>query len=361
MDDPADSISAAKFSESDKDYILGHMIMDIEGDGIYGCVAPYLCMDCANHVDEARNGAHHSLLCGTSRHRSPGNFQYVCIALSTWNAAGLFCADLDKYSRKLKVLEDLLTRVDICGIQETHDNYENPAAYVQQRFKAHMLFRSFIDQSKGGILTLIQHDYIQLFNTYKEHHLVMGRIHVVELVSAMVLVLVVNVHLETDGSTSSKIEMLKQLHDFIATRSGAHVFMLGDRNFVLANEDRVQLRTGEFVGQKCRIGELWQEQFGNFDELYQPDPTRFPGGMKGTAARLDRIYQTASLENYAILDVKVATQGIFKDTYLSDHLPVVAKVSLKEVSQRKVHPQMTKHPDYAEIVQNMFRTTVFSK
>jgi len=220
-----------------------------------------------------------------------------------------------------------------------------------------------LDQSKGGLFTFIRHEYISFFDEVIEHHIFDGRIFVVELKCAELVVMIVNVHLEAGNDhEDGKIDMLEGLHDFLHGFEHAHIFAFGDWNFVLDKADRINIRSGDNVGKMCKVGQCWCDHFNSFDELHQPDATRFPGftSVNATAARLDRLYQTAYLENYALLDIKTSTVGIFKDTYLSDHLPVLTTISEKQIRNMKVKPDTAKDPRFIAEVQAMVDNTSFS-
>ena len=188
---------------------------------------------------------------------------------------------------------------------------------------------------------------------------------IVELASEHERIFVTNVHLEDESNeTDSQCKMLDLLRGFMDRHDGGHFFIMGDWNFITSRTDRISIRSGQPCGSLCSAGRKWMTEFqGGLDELFQPDPTRFPGNQSqnASAARLDRIYQSSRLESYAIFDSKVSTHGIYKDSYLSDHLPVIASMRIKASRTRSINRLWPSHPFYVQQVQKMANDTTSSK
>ena len=113
-----------------------------------------------------------------SEHRHPymGNFSIV-----SWNAAGLFCQDLDRYQRKLNYIVELVLKYDIVFIQETHDEvfddglarHDHLGSLVDHHAR---LYFSADSSRTGGILTIISHEFLDKFRQTQLVDIVRGRI-----------------------------------------------------------------------------------------------------------------------------------------------------------------------------------------
>ena len=138
-----------------------------------------------------------------------------------------------------------------------------------------------------------------------------------------------------DEAFMNKIHMIERMKRFISSCGAATtVFILGDFNFTLREEDRLNLDSGLMTGKECGLAQSWNFHFGDFAELHQPNFTRYPGGsMSGSAAKLDRIHANLEDEAYYIFDIRNGTTSRFPDE-LSDHIGVFSSLSVKNCHEK---------------------------
>ena len=178
----------------------------------------------------------------------------------------------------------------------------------------------------------LRQSYVNMFEGMESFELVPGRILAVSLHIGQLRILFICGHIFTNpNDVGQRRSMLQTVSDFIAGRVHHLIFILGDFNFVVEQNDRTDLSTGLAIGRQCSVAKFWVDHFWQFDELHQQSHTRFPGNLTEgrSSARLDRIYCNAPLEAFALWEVQAATLGQLPDAYLSDHLPVVARIAYK--------------------------------
>ena len=271
--------------------------------------------------------------------------KFLDLVVYTWNAAGLFCTDIFKLKAKFKYIQRLFKDGTVIAFQETHDDGDTSCYDLMQLYVDSFIFvRSSLSSAAGGVMMVFRRSYIDLFEEKTEYRLIPGRLLAVILKHGMTRMMFICIHLHTtNNDNDSKLEFLRILKDFIKGNIDCYIFILGDFNFVLEQQDRTDLNTGLSVGRLCSVGRYWNEHFDGFDELHQQSHTRFPNvfSESRSSARLDRIYCNAPLEAFALWEVHVGTLDLLpepylQDTFLSDHIPVVAKMGYK--NQRSQFP-----------------------
>eukprot|EP00972_Heterocapsa_arctica_P087592 12915136-Heterocapsa_arctica.AAC.1 len=75
---------------------------------------------------------------------------------------------------------------------------------------------------------------------------------------------------------SDQILHAKALAPVMQVPISCSVFVLGDFNFEMDLEDRVNLKTGRAGGKAGQLADVWLSKFGSLAELHQSDPTRAP-------------------------------------------------------------------------------------
>ena len=301
-----------------------------------GCQPGTLCPRC---VDELWNvweeGA--KLLksaCSQEQDEDHSFGSFLNVTVYTWNAAGLFCNDIFKMKAKLDYVGSWLCKGTVIAFQETHDDGDAATHNFESLYSNTFIFvRSALTRAAGGVMLAIKKSYVDRFCSKEEYVLIDGRMVAITLRHSHFNVCFICVHLQaTPNDPDHKILMLKTLLDFVRGVADCYVFICGDFIFITDSCDRTDLTTGMSVGRLCKVGKFWNEHFYSFDELHQQSHTRFPTEAidAGSSARLDRIYCNAPLEAFALWDVHVSTLGILHNAYISDHIPVVARIGLRE-------------------------------
>jgi exonuclease III len=259
---------------------------------------------------------------------------FLNVTVYTWNAAGLFCNDIFKMKAKLDYVGSWLCKGTVIAFQETHDDGDAATHNFESLYSDTFIFvRSALTRAAGGVMLAIKKSYVDRFCSKEEYVLIDGRMVAITLRHSHFNVCFICVHLQaTPNDPDHKILMLKTLLDFVRGVTDCYVFICGDFNFITDSCDRTDLTTGMSVGRLCKVGKFWNEHFYSFDELHQQSHTRFPTEAidAGSSARLDRIYCNAPLEAFALWDVHVSTLGILHNAYISDHIPVVARIGLRD-------------------------------
>ena len=135
-----------------------------------------------------------------------------------------------------------------------HDDFDSDAWYLESvKGQGFAFFRSSLSSAAGGLLIMIDNTYLALFESYSSFDIVPGRVLAVEMKSNGANVTVINVHVHGhNNDEASKLEIMRLLLNFIQQRRNHTVFLLGDWNFILSNDDRINLSTGELCDGNAR-------------------------------------------------------------------------------------------------------------
>jgi hypothetical protein len=219
-------------------------------------------------------------------------------------------------------------------LQETPDDGDSQLLPISHEFKHDFVpFRSPLNASTGGLLTLIPKDVAGSYHRHTFDEIIPGRLTCVTFHTEESGIVIVNVHIEGDEfrDTDGKIRFLKALGHFLAQRQELTMFVGGDFNLVTDRSDRVSLRDGTLCGNPGCVYDAWLDLFPFLAEHVQDSLTRFPriNSAMDSAARLDRIYSNAAVEVEAIMNIRSATIGQLPDSFVSDHLAVVSRMVYK--------------------------------
>eukprot|EP00972_Heterocapsa_arctica_P031631 4658563-Heterocapsa_arctica.AAC.1 len=132
------------------------------------------------------------------------------------------------------------------------------------------------------------------------------------------------------------------------------VSVLGDFNFEMDLEDRVNLKTGRACGKAGQLADAWLSESGSLAELHQSDPTRAPltiGAIR-TASRTYCIYCSLRASVLRDMDISVHAIGsaLCAQGRCSDHVPVAALLRSRQKSPcllvKRIAPWICKHPAF---------------
>ena len=295
-----------------------------------GCRPGDLCERCVDEFNKVWEQGAQQIGCMGGNACLSHHSKLLEVVLCTWSAAGLFCDDVLKMKAKFEYADKLLTKGTVVAFQETHDDGDTASLHLEQMYLDLFVFiSSALSSAAGGVIIAIRKTYLGLFEKREDYHLIPGRMLAVVLRHGGYFVMFVCVHLHADpNDNNQKVGMLKVLREFLKDKNHYNVFILGDFNFILDQCDRTDLASGRSIGKLCTVGKYWREHFDVFDELHQQSHTRFPSDLAAnrSSARLDRIYWNAPLEAFALWHIQAATFGMLPNVYLSDHVPVIAKV-----------------------------------
>lgn len=236
---------------------------------------------------------------------------------------------------KLSFVETMASKYDVIAVQEAHDDGECGRHLQQLLRQSHTCFWNPLDASgrAGGTAMLGKRHLLQFFDEVECHNVVPGRYQLLSAEGRLGCLQVVNVHLEPAASECDHHRHLEQLRARCYGPCEAAVYILGDFNFETCAGDRVNMLTGQPCGTPGRLAELWDNSFGGYAELHQPDPSRAPrpGGSVSTASRIDRVHsslQSSVLCDFAI-DVRTVGAAFQSFTRLSDHVAVTCTIAVR--------------------------------
>ena len=323
-----------------------------------GCQPGSLCGSCSQYVIDSYDKVMKEV---ELRMHEDGNVEAthllgMLVKIFSWNSAGLMCHDIEKYKNKRNYIRGKSKLCDVICIQETHEGDDTDLGDIRVIWgHEYFIFSSSVSNSTGGVLIMIRRSLISRAQSYEKVVIVAGRILAIEVRFEKRVTCYINIHLHSDdGTNNGKINMLKLLKNYIDARKGYFIYIIGDFNFVEDLGSRMNISDGEVCGRVCPVSKFWQDEFDGFDELYQPDLTRFPYSSDGTASRIDRIYANMDIEAHGLLNIRVSICDFFPDFLLSDHLPLISAISVKDICHHSsaIPHFVFKSSDFREILEN---------
>ena len=220
-----------------------------------------------------------------SKYRGP-------ISVVSWNAQGLFSANLQRARRKGAYILKFASECDVILLQEAHV-CRGYSCYLDSALAhSHSLFWSDLDNFPvGGIGIVISKIFLGLFSDANFIIIEPGRIACLELKGPLGGLTLWSVHLDHNEAGDKRLERISLLGDATAGNLGSHHLLGGDFNFTMGLEDRLNPADGAFCGGDAREVEAWDRCMGHMVELHQPDLTR-KGRQGGSWARLDMIFSS---------------------------------------------------------------------
>lgn len=231
-------------------------------------------------------------------------------------------------------MEYLCRRSDVICVQETR-GIATDSAYLPD---SHRYFHNLFEEEgnftsgAGGILFAVRHTLISRLASVRHEVLVRGRASAVHLqLRDGAEVVIVGVHLDPALPLHNKRDFLHRLRRHVDEHPRAACLMIGDWNFICAEDVRLQ-DSVEAGGGVDTVSRAFDSAFLDFAELWQPHYTfgrRSATGMS-MLSRIDWCYTNIPEMESGGNFWSLATLGsLHADERPSDHVPLLLRVARK--------------------------------
>jgi endonuclease/exonuclease/phosphatase (EEP) superfamily protein YafD len=170
----------------------------------------------------------------------------------------------------------IMNKVDVIAIQETHGDSGDSAA-LSRIFPGWRFWESTADCTVGGgTVFAVRRAVLARFLRAEHTVLVPGRVHAIALVEDNgQRTVFVNLHISPSLGHPGIRRLLSGIARFVAANSyRAAVFILGDFNYLEADDSRYHASSGKFTRDSNTLPLMFNNIFPEFIELAQPDFTR---------------------------------------------------------------------------------------
>ena len=247
--------------------------------------------------------------------------------IGTWNSRAnlgdmaLWNARVAKI--KSKAREFVLSASDVLCMQETHA-LEGVESFLRTKHPDHIFFSSAgVERNQGGLIIAVKAAWIKGCVGWFHSVLSPGRLMMSILVCQKYVIQIFNIHIPPQWSRHDKLQLIRQMGDYIFSEQSTLVFIVGDLNFGDTRADGIT-DDHRFINdpQQNSIREFFEQMFHNFTEISQGEATHLG---HSTLSRLDHIYARARL--LTILDIQPTTRLLWNATSglarASDHFPLI--------------------------------------
>ena len=196
---------------------------------------------------------------------------------------------------KLKLLRNLMGKLDVIAMQESHGDAGDSAALGRIFPDWLFLESASVGTVGGGTVLAIRKPYRNNFLHMEHTTMLPGRVHAVALsdLNGQQLVFV-NFHIPPTFNHAAIKGLFSAIAGYVRGKSyRSAIFILGDFNYLEADEARYHISNGKFTRESNTLPMTFNNMFPDFTELAQPDYTR-AGALRDQGfevfSRIDRVY-----------------------------------------------------------------------
>ena len=230
----------------------------------------------------------------------------------------------------------MLSRFDIVLAQETHgvetDWNFRPSSHQYYSTHYEPNLATGASASGGCVIAINRAEYLHENAEIQRTVIQRGRCIAVHILDNRRNLLIINLHLQPNLTTTQKKNLFNDIKNFIDNHNHATVIFGGDFNFIHNDDRRYDPTSGSELIESNDIATHFESTFTEYTELFQPNFTRAQAKNPntGTFSRIDRFYTNIPAPHLTTLSINVDTIGnILSLNRPSDHIPVFAKI-LKE-------------------------------
>ena len=269
---------------------------------------------------------------GTSSNLAPGDIPYHGDYRGTlWNAQGLFHSKSRKQAKKWRLVFKLLQSRDFLFLSETHSTPGKIRA-VDERI-SQFGFRAFWSHAtshRAGVAILIGHDFLKKFSSGPPQwsELVPGELACLHLRGQEGNLDLYSAYFPTGMQADEEATLFNKralcrsrLHGHLSPGDLCLSIVGGDFNYVIADRDRINLRSLQHSGNSdARDQNEWIGLFNGAKELQELHQDMATHATSQVRSRLDRVYTSQHLANQ--LDSRLGCTPLDWCPDLSHHRPL---------------------------------------
>ena len=257
-------------------------------------------------------------------------------SILTWNCTALFGSMYGNHavqSKRLSHIRGMVDQFTVNFFQECHGTREDSLVFGGTLHEGcRLFFSAHASSAAGGVMISIGVDAAAKFPHWHDTEIVPGRALLVRGTGNAQLrnVSFVCVHLEPALNREQRKDFLRKVRRCIPENDD--VYLGGDFNFLALGDKKHMIKQGTMLSECASIATYFQEQFQDFTELYQPEPTRraMRNNTVYSASRLDRIYTNVHHILLDMYDISVMTLWpACAHEPSSDHVPVGATIKAR--------------------------------
>ena len=264
-------------------------------------------------------------------------------SLGSWNARSLFCKEIDKLWRKIRLVKKLLRNLDIFCLQEVRGSWPLVEKYLGPQLEQFWVHSSFLGGNKGGLLTFVRKALAPDPQNILKTELVSGRVLRTRISGPDGHQTIYNLH--NHGLSLEDIALIQQSvrSDRDSISENPHnesLFLLGDLNFPSIPKEKFYYQSGTMAtpgtGHIAAPSQKLAEVCSTLIEIQSRLPTHYAGDTD-TGTSIDRIFTGIQPFLIPLNRWSIEHHGDPKElarTGISDHCPVFLRATITKPINR---------------------------